>query len=171
MTAWAGLSHAEVCETDDPVIFAVGQRPELPEGFGLITSSRGLVETDGTGVATERDGVFVAGDAVSGSSSVIEAIASGRKAAAAIDRYLGGSGRIDKRLAPQTEPTPFLGPGDGFAALARPPEVCLAAQERLGGFCEVVAGMDENAATYESERCLQCDLRLKIKTVEFWGSF
>jgi len=31
--------------------------------------------------------------------------------------------------------------------------------------------LDEKAAVAESHRCLQCDLRLKIKAVEFWGSF
>jgi len=31
--------------------------------------------------------------------------------------------------------------------------------------------MDQGAAEYESSRCLQCDLRLKIKTVDFWGSY
>ena len=36
------------------------------------------------------DGVFAAGDAVSGPSTVAEAIGSGRHAAIAIDRYLNG---------------------------------------------------------------------------------
>jgi len=39
---------------------------------------------------TTRKGVFSGGDCVSGPASVIEAIADGRKAAQAIDRYLGG---------------------------------------------------------------------------------
>ena len=44
-------------------------------------------------------------------------------------------------------------------------------EERLTGFCEVVAGMEEDEAGDESARCLQCDLRLKIQAVKFWGSY
>jgi hypothetical protein len=35
----------------------------------------------------------------------------------------------------------------------------------------VVSDMDEETADYESKRCLQCDLRLKIKLVKFWGNY
>ncbi len=39
--------------------------------------------------ATNRKGVFTAGDIVTGPQLVVTAMAAGRKAAAAIDRYLG----------------------------------------------------------------------------------
>jgi len=164
----AGSEHVVEANT---VIVAVGQRPQIPEGFGLGTSGRGFVETDMSGSSTDKEGVFAAGDAVSGSGSVIKAIASGRKAAIAVDRYLGGGGRIDRKLAPPAQVEPYLGPGVGFAALSRAAEVCVAPEERLGSFCKVVAEMDEETAVAEAERCLQCELRLKIQTVEFWGSF
>jgi NADPH-dependent glutamate synthase beta subunit-like oxidoreductase len=35
----------------------------------------------------------------------------------------------------------------------------------------VVEGMDEQTAGYESARCLQCDLRQKIKPVKLWGNY
>jgi len=31
--------------------------------------------------------------------------------------------------------------------------------------------MDEETADCESKRCLQCDLRLKITPVKFWGNY
>jgi len=155
----------------DTVIFAVGQRPELPEGFDLDKTDRGLIELDPFTSSTCREGVFAAGDAVSGTASVIKAIASGRQAAIAADKFLGGSGRIDRKLAPQAEPAARLGPDEAFASLRRAPEMCVLPEERLSGFCEAVLGMDEEAAGYESARCLQCDLRLKIKTVKFWGNY
>ncbi len=161
---------ARVIEADT-VIFAVGQRPEIPEGFDMDKTDRGLVELDPFTFCTSREGVFAAGDAVTGTASVIKAIASGRQAAAALDKHLGGSGRIDRKLGPQAEPEPCLGPGEGFAALNRSAEVCLLPAERLGGFCETVLGMSEDAAGREAARCLQCDLRLKIKPVKFWGNY
>jgi len=163
-----GSTHALEADT---VIFAIGQRPEIPEGFDIDKTDRGLIELDTYTFATSREGVFAAGDAVSGTASVIKAIASGRKAAIALDKYLGGGGRIDRKLAPQVEPARCLGPGPGFAALGRAADRCLLPEERVGSFCEVVESMDEDAAGEESARCLQCDLRLKIKSVEFWGSF
>lgn len=172
-----GVPQVEVVEGSqhrveaDMVIFAVGQHPDLPEAFAVDTTDRGRIELDAYTHTTSREGVFAAGDAVSGTASAIKAIASGRRAAVAIDKYLGGSGRIDRKLAPQVEPARALGPGDGFAALGRVAETCLLPEDRLGGFCEVVKGMGGAEAGYESARCLQCDLRLKIKPVKFWGNY
>ena len=155
----------------DTVIFAIGQRPHLPEGFDVDRTDRGLVALDEFTLRTSREGVFAAGDAVSGSASVIKAIASGRRAAVAMDKFLGGSGRIDRKLAPQVEPSACLGSAEGFAALARVADSCVIPDERLTGFCEVVQGMSEDQAGGEAVRCLQCDLRLKMTTVKFWGSY
>jgi hypothetical protein len=100
-----------------------------------------------------------------------QAIASGRKGAMALDRYLGGSGDIDEKLAPILQPEKCLGPGEGFASMSRCEESCMPAQERLQSFCKMVHDMDEATATYESKRCLQCDLRLKITPVKFWANY
>jgi formate dehydrogenase beta subunit len=164
----AGSEHVVQADT---VIFAIGQAPDVPEGFGIDTTERGLVDLDAFTLLTSREGVFAAGDAVSGSGSVIRAIASGRKAAVAVDKYLGGSGRIDRKLAPAVEPARCLGRDEGFAAMRRAADVCVIPEELVDNFCEVVAGMGEEEAGYESARCLQCDLRLKLQTVKFWGSY
>jgi formate dehydrogenase (NADP+) beta subunit len=155
----------------DTVIFAIGQLPDLPEGFGLDTTDRRLIALDQFDLSTSREGVFAAGDAVTGTGSVIKAIASGRKAAAAVDKYLGGGGRLDRKLAPQREPDVRLGRQEGFAALPRPEGTCMLPTERVTSFCEVVRGLDEGEARGESDRCLRCDLRLKLQTVKFWGSY
>ncbi len=155
----------------DTVIFAIGQRPDIPEGFGLETGSGNCIGIDPFTFGTNRDGVFAAGDAVSGASSVIKAIASGIKSAIALDRYLGGSGDIDRKLMPEREPEKNIGSWEGFAALERCPDSCVPAAERVKSFCRVVKDMDENTAEAEAERCLQCDLRLKITPVKFWSSY
>ena len=133
----------------DTVIFAVGQRPALGEGFG-VTLGRGkrVVVDEESGVETDTPGVFAAGDAVSGTVSVVTAIAAGRRAASAIDRYLGGDGVIDEQLVPLVANDPFIGREEGYAAKGR---------------CD-----DESV---EAERCLQCDLRLEIAPTRFWGEY
>ncbi len=163
-------NSAHVLEADT-VIFAIGQRPEIPPDFGLDTGPGSLIEIDSFTLSTSKDGVFAAGDAVIGTSSVIKAIASGRKAAAAADRYLGGSGIIDEKLVAVAEPESCLGLEEGFASLARCQESCVSPEERVKNFGKVVRDMDEKTAEGESKRCLQCDLRLKITSVKFWGNY
>jgi formate dehydrogenase beta subunit len=155
----------------DTVIFAVGQYPDIPDEFRLDRTERNLIELDSYTLETNREGVFAAGDAVTGTSSIVQAIASGRKAAVVIDRFLGGDGRIDEKLAPVSEPQNRFGPAEGFAAMTRKEETCVLPEERLLSFCRVVNDMDEEAAEYESNRCLQCDSRLTITPVKFWGNY
>ena len=155
----------------DTVIFAIGQQPEIPEGFGLDTVANNLIELDSYTYTTSRDGVFAAGDAVNGTSSVIKALASGRKAAIALDKFLEGSGNIDEKLAPQSEVDKYLGPWDSFASLERCKESYVSTEKRLKSFCRVAQDMDEEKVEYESKRCLQCDLRLQITSVKFWGNY
>lgn len=155
----------------DTAIFAIGQRPDIPLQFGLTTGHGSRIEVESNTMATNRESVFAAGDAVSGTTSVIEAIAAGRKGAAAIDEYLGGSGMIDEELAPVEEPKAWLGREENFANQHRCEMSCIPVEQRLNSFSEIVHSLDVEAALEESQRCLQCDLRLKIKPVKFWGDY
>ena len=75
----------------DRVFLAVGQRAELDY---LSASSdgpklqRGLIAVDASSQLTSVDGVSAGGDAVTGPSTVVEALAAGRRAAQALDRSL-----------------------------------------------------------------------------------
>jgi formate dehydrogenase beta subunit len=155
----------------DTVIIAIGQRPEIPEGFGLEIGVGNCIVVDEYSLTTNKEGVFAAGDAVNGTSSVIKAIASGRKAAIALDRYLGGNGDIEEKLAPLKEPEKNIGLREGFASLERCQEACTPVAERIKGFCPVVENMEETTAENEARRCLQCDLRLKITPIKFWSAY
>ena len=76
----------------DSVIMALGTSPNpliARTTHGLETDRRGCIVADGDG-ATSRPGVFAGGDAVTGAATVILAMGAGRKAAAAIDRYIKG---------------------------------------------------------------------------------
>jgi formate dehydrogenase beta subunit len=155
----------------DTVIFAIGQRPEIPAGFGLETGAGKCIRIDEYAMTTNKEGVFAAGDAVSGSSSVIKAIASGRKAAMALDRYLGGSGDIEEKLAPLQKMDNNIGLFEGFAALKRCKEPYIPVEKRIKSFGRVVKDIDKKNAEGEAKRCLQCDLRLKITPIKFWSAY
>ncbi|MEW1751854.1 glutamate synthase subunit beta [Streptomyces angustmyceticus] len=96
------------------VLLALGfSGPEHSTGLmgplGLALDGRGNFARDG-GFAAEaagpagRDGVFVAGDAGRGQSLVVWAIAEGRSAAAAADRYLTGSTALPAPIGPRDRP-------------------------------------------------------------------
>ena len=107
-------------------------------------------------------GVFAGGDVVSGPASVIEAIEVGRKAAISIDKYLGGNGQIDQKFIPEEEEDPYLGRDEEFAYRERAKVKFLPVSKRMHGFSQVEYSFDEKTAREESERCLRCQLRLKI---------
>jgi heterodisulfide reductase subunit A len=70
------------------IISAVGQEPDYgPVARGLASGSKAL-SIDRETLQANVDGVFAAGDFVNGASTVVEAMASGKKAAQAVDRYL-----------------------------------------------------------------------------------
>ncbi|MCL2126133.1 MAG: FAD-dependent oxidoreductase [Oscillospiraceae bacterium] len=155
----------------DMVIFAVGQLPDVPDDFGIELTDRGLVDADAMSFATGVEGVYAVADAVTGTDKAISAIAAGRKAALAIDKRLGGRGRLALKLASEVQYPARLGRRDGFAELARADVSRELPQDRVCDFRLVEHGFDAERAAYESGRCLQCDLRLKMKAEKFWSSY
>jgi formate dehydrogenase (NADP+) beta subunit len=153
----------------DQVILAIGQATDLTfagPGSGFETVG-GLLDIDLRTQQTAVDGVFAAGDAAAKGpgtpGTIIQAIASARRAAAAIDRALGGDGDIDERL--WTDDPSFAYTGErieGFADLARVEDPTLPVAERFPGFNEVALGYDAEGAVREARRCLNCDLEIKL---------
>ena len=87
----------------DLVLLALGFTG--PEGdiahseLGVSLTQRGNINRDAQ-YATAEPGVFVAGDAGRGQSLIVWAIAEGRAAAAAVDRYLEGETLLPAPVAP-----------------------------------------------------------------------
>lgn len=82
-----GSEHEVAC---DVVIMALGTSPNpliTATTEGLESNRWGCLVADEWG-ATTRKGVFAGGDAVTGAATVILAMGAGRKAAAAIDKYI-----------------------------------------------------------------------------------
>ncbi len=72
----------------DTLISAVGQEPEYREVAKALSLESGAVRINPETMETVVDGVFAAGDFVNGPTSVVEAMASGKKAAKAVETYL-----------------------------------------------------------------------------------
>ncbi len=78
----------------DVVIMAIGTgaNPLVPQSTTALTlNKRGYIDIDEETNRTSREGVYAGGDIVTGSATVIVAMGAGRKAAAAIHKYLNPS--------------------------------------------------------------------------------
>lgn len=76
--------------TTDMLVFAIGQK--LRDGLGAVPHGAGnlLAGHEQTGQLEGMEDVFVAGDCVTGASSVVHAMASGQRVARCMHRYLTG---------------------------------------------------------------------------------
>ncbi len=84
------LEGSEFDIETDTLIMALGTSPNpliSSTTEGLDTNKRGCIVADEEG-ATHRPGVFAGGDAVTGAATVILAMGAGRRAAAAINKYI-----------------------------------------------------------------------------------
>lgn len=150
----------------DTVIFAVGQTINQPfmERNGIELTPRGTIKITQETLETNRNGIFVSGDAVTGLASVVEAVATSRKAAGSIDKYLGGQGILEEELSEKREASHYLGREEGFADKARVNPNLLPVEQRVQSFKNVELPMSSEQAVTESQRCLRCDLRFEICT-------
>jgi len=149
----------------DQVILAIGQSAELSflASCGDVKSERGLIVIDPETHETTVPGVFAGGDATRGPGAIIDAIAAGRRAATAIDRYLGGDGVIEESLSERPDNASYTGKREkGFADLSRESAPHLPLEERRDNFREVDLCFSDEQAVNEAKRCLQCDLEIKL---------
>jgi formate dehydrogenase (NADP+) beta subunit len=140
----------------DAVILAVGE--ETDSGFlkqipGIEFAEDGIVKV-GPDMMTGSPGIFAGGDMVPGERSVTASVGHGKRAARHIAAWLRG-GKYQ-------EPTKHAIVTFGMLHLpvysdANPSaQRMLSAADRVSGFEEVVAGLSEKQARYESQRCLAC---------------
>lgn len=148
--------HARSTMEVNGVIIAVGQTIDLrgmDQGFTL--SPKGTLIIDPNTGATNVEGVFAAGDIVDMPSTVVESMASGRRAAASIARYLKGEdlkvSADTRQLNTGTDVLP-----DGIATAARQDTQLLSADKRIHSFEEVEMGFSKEQAMQEAARCLRC---------------
>lgn len=159
-----GSQHILECNT---VIFSVGQRAGLafiPDDAGVGLTGQQTIAVNPNTLAATRPGVFAAGDSVSGTAFVIEAVDSGHTAARSIMRYLAGealeppgspdlpvvdisSAEIEERLA-----------RGEIHIQPRVPVPELPVEQRRSNFNEIERGYDDERAQAEAARCLACGI-------------
>jgi len=143
----------------DVIIPAIGQEPDLswlPKGHGLEISRWNYLVVDSKTLVTNRQGFFAGGDAVTGPKTVIEAIAAGHRAAAAIDRYLTGK---DSKVTGETievKETELIFEDFVPDEEKRIQMPALSPKDRKNNFREVELLPTEERAMEEARRCLMC---------------
>jgi NADH-quinone oxidoreductase subunit F len=148
----------------DHVIAAIGQRVDTKEVFNGVTLETTQWQTIAVNRAngqTSVPWVFSGGDAVSGPSSVIEAIAAGERAAVGMDSFLTGESHAFWRheaitqtaFDPDTDPAPY----------AREKQPSISLEKRKNNFDEVEQCFSEDVAVCQAKRCLRCDFGKKME--------
>ncbi len=141
----------------DSVILAVGQSADLDllRGVEVDLTPQGTVRVDPATLATSHPKIWAGGDVAHGPRNLIDAVADGQRAAAAIHAASGvPSGRAEPRIELRLRPG-FRRLDTGYDAVPRV-DVPTTPTERRVGFAEVEAGYDEAQATLEALRCLRC---------------
>lgn len=144
------------------VIAAIGQTVEAGtlHAADLHLSRWGIVADKAT-LATNIDGVFAGGDAVTGADLAVRAVAAGKLAAVSIDQYLGGRPVLGDPEAVSVLLTRMDEPEMAeffreIEAADRPAMPELAPADRVKSFAEVELGFPEELARQEASRCMHC---------------
>ena len=152
----------------DTIVFAIGQGVEA-EFAGEVLEQRPnstfACDKD-TLQSTKNEKIFVAGDASGESVIAIQALATGRRAAQSVIRFLRGedlrSGRELKDT--WTYETKLQMPVDWDAITGQREDMQeLDQKKRIRSFDEVALGYTKEEAEREASRCRQCECKLCMK--------
>lgn len=155
----------------DTVILAIGQRaePDFGKGQNMPISPSGRLQAHPITFQTELNWVFAGGDAVYGPESVVEAAASGRKAAISIDRFIDNlppepdnDDYFDKLFKHIKVYDPNEKVKQKVESLNRKQVPRLPPEARVSTFDEVEQGFSSPDAVAEAERCLRCYLIVTV---------
>jgi len=141
----------------DQAILAIGQRLDAKAALGKVAAATagGWIQADPVTGQTAVPWLCAGGDAVTGPSSVVEAIAAGERAAVGIDQMLTGADHafwrgypdVPTDYNPDADPVPYPREDLNLIALDR----------RKNNFDEVEQPWNEATARRQARRCLRCD--------------
>lgn len=139
----------------DQVLVAIGQAVDLSYAGASLKTARGLLSADGDTQATPMAGVYAGGDAVSGVGTVVGAIASGRRAALAIDAALSAGKRPSGRGKRAPDGAAIAVNAAALAVSPRAEPAVLPPAARAIDR-EDVSTLDLRAVESEAGRCINC---------------
>jgi len=149
--------------TGDTVVVAIGQVPQVPEGFRLPVGRGSTIRVDPVTLSTSQVGVFAGGDAVTGPATVVQALAAGKLAASRIDDYLRHRYPVIQEEAReslegdlQSETLEMIRKQTRLEPPAVPPE------GRVKDFAAAELVYDWASAISEARRCLRCGMGVEI---------
>ncbi len=143
----------------DTVISALGQKIEkLPDDDFARMTNNGLLEVDSFTFKTKLEDVYAVGDAALGAGDIISAIASGKKAAAAVDNRLRGKEAVLRpvRDINQVEVDHILETRGNVKREASSKNYIIDAADRINNFYPYTRTFSEEEAIREAGRCLNC---------------
>ncbi len=144
----------------DLVVLSIGLAPSTKHFPELERTADGRIAAHDTSLQTSIPDVFAGGDAVTGPSMVVQAVAQGKRAAGAIRRYLSGekADRPAPSRLPRVEPRAVL---DRIGTTQLRPPVTAArsgASPGVLGWGEIETTMSEEQARGNAARCLDCGI-------------
>ena len=147
----------------DVVVFAIGQKPDVSCLPDELTVRGRWAAVDPVTLATDLPGLFAGGDAVTGTTFVVDAINAGHKAARSIDAYLRGESlpepESEVEVAEFTEEEVRAKVVSGEVSdVLRHEAGKFPAAERVQDFREVYAPLTEEEVQAEAARCLACGI-------------
>ncbi|MGI6096551.1 MAG: FAD-dependent oxidoreductase [Dethiobacteria bacterium] len=141
----------------DVVIFAIGQCEEKTplQKSNIPLDHRGRIRVDERSMLTTIEGVFACGEIVEGPQTAVKAIASGQKAARAIDSYLQGKEIL---FGTEENPLPRIPETviEKIKPIARVEVPVIKPEQRVDSFGPVEFSYTLLQALQESRRCLRC---------------
>ncbi|MHB8160096.1 MAG: FAD-dependent oxidoreductase [Thermoleophilia bacterium] len=150
------------CDTElsivpgDTVIITIGQMSNLSflPDTGPDLNERGILVFDRELCTTSRRGVFASGEVVTGPGAAVNALASGKRAAIAVARYLGVDANFGHEPVAIGEVAADV--REQIKQVPRRKMPARATDERLADFGEVETGLGEVDGRCEASRCLLC---------------
>ncbi len=143
----------------DTVIWAVGQQTDLSfleSASDIRVTERGLIECTAETLQASAADIFVAGDVAYGTRFLIDAVASGKRAARSIYRYLAGKDFVEEVTTVHVPQRGYCREYD-YEKIPRVPIPTADVSERtLGVDIQVEQGYTAEMARTEASRCLDC---------------
>ena len=153
------INGSEFYINADSAIISIGQTPDFSYGMtgDIKLKRRGTIEVKTNGETNITD-IYASGDATSGPTTVVEAMASGRMAAQGIICALKSAGRNDPEEGVVVSRKEYDPVPKGIPKQRRRPVPHREIFERVKDYDEVIGPFSVKEAMTEASRCLQCGI-------------